>query len=380
MLVMVYQQSEFPTILLRLYHVVIFISIILSVDKEELLQMLPQKGFIAQKILTFVNKYYVIILAIGLGVLIISDPYLGGYGALVWHIIINCCLTVAGVYTLFFLHKMLKQYSTVIFFKENDEYESVIERFDYAKTWYAMYVIALFGAYALAILFTCSKIWGYGITYEQMMKFLHYGIFKIFVVSANGVAVENYLTIGSVIKIILTSLSGFLLSHVFNRSILKRIFEIQYVDPGVQNTVTTISRYFIIFFMIMVAFARADLGHVVTYVLGIGLLTFGWSFKDLFTDVVAYFFILVQRPIKLGDYVQLDETIMGVVRRISPRAVILRRKNAVTIVVPNSQILKTALYNWNYTRSFLGFDDILFFCSILSRCGKGARNIIAYFS
>ena len=51
---------------------------------------------------------------------------------------------------------------------------------------------------------------------------------------------------------------------------------------------------------------------------------------------------------------------MGVVRRISPRAVILRRKNSVNIVVPNSMILKSPLYNWNYARNYIGFDDIIF--------------------
>lgn len=360
MLVMMYQQSEFPTILLRLYHVVVFVSLVFSIDKEELLQLFPEKGFVSKKIADFIDCYYSTILGTGLGLLVISDPYLGGYGSLVWHVVINSILTVIGVCTLFFSHKMIKRYSTIIFFKEDDAYESNIERFDYAKTWYAIYVVSLFGAYLLATLFTCSKIWGYGITYEQILNFLHYGVFKIFVMNENGTAVENYLTIGSILKIILTSLSGFLFAHLFNRFILKRIFDIQYVDPGVQNAVTTISRYFIIIFMIMVAFARADLGHLVTYAFGIGLLTFGWSFKDLFTDVVAYFFILVQRPIKLGDYVQLDDKTMGVVRKISPRAVILRRKNSVTIVVPNSQVLKTALYNWNYTRSFLAFDDIMF--------------------
>jgi small-conductance mechanosensitive channel len=87
---------------------------------------------------------------------------------------------------------------------------------------------------------------------------------------------------------------------------------------------------------------------------------FGWSFKDLFTDFVAYFFILVQRPVKLGDYVKIDDNTMGVVRKVGPRTVILRRKNSVSIVVPNSTILKSALYNWNYTRSYIGLEDILF--------------------
>jgi small-conductance mechanosensitive channel len=69
---------------------------------------------------------------------------------------------------------------------------------------------------------------------------------------------------------------------------------------------------------------------------------------------------LVQRPIKVGDYIKIDAEIMGVVKKISPRAVILRLKNSVTIVVPNSIILKTALFNWNHTRGYIAFDDIIF--------------------
>ena len=78
------------------------------------------------------------------------------------------------------------------------------------------------------------------------------------------------------------------------------------------------------------------LGSLVTYLSYAALVVFGWSFKDLFTDFVAYFFILVQRPVKLGDYIKIDSEVMGVVRRVGPRAVILRRKNSVNIVVPNS--------------------------------------------
>lgn len=361
MLVMVYQQSEFPTILLRLYHVVIFVSIVFSIDKEELLHLIPKKGFIAEHISEFINRYYSMILGVSLCLLIISDPYLGGYGSLVWHVVFNSVLTVLFVLAMFFIHRFIKRYSTFIFFKDDDEYESSMERFEYAKTWYAVYAVALFAAYVLATVLVCSKIWSYGITYEKFMDVMHYGVFKIeYVVDKSGKVIENFLTIAGMLRILFISLSGILLAYLFNHFILKRIFAIQYVDPGVQNAVTTISRYFIIISMILIAFARADLGHVVGYVLAIVLVTFGWSFKDLFTDVVAYFFILVQRPIKLGDYVKLDGETMGVVRKISPRAVILRRKNSVTIVVPNSRVLKTALYNWNYTRSFLAFEDITF--------------------
>src|SRR3990167_3897651 len=153
---------------------------------------------------------------------------------------------------------------------------------------------------------------------------------------------------------------GVLVAYLFKKFVLQRVFDIQYVDPGIQNTVTIISRYVIIIAAVMIACIQSKLGSVVTYVLFVGLVTFGWSFKDLFTDFVAYFFILVQRPLKLGDYVKIDDETMGVVRKISPRAVILRRRNAVNIVVPNSTVLKASLYNWNYARNYIGFDDIVF--------------------
>src|SRR4029077_16260668 len=74
---------------------------------------------------------------------------------------------------------------------------------------------------------------------------------------------------------------------------------------------------------------------------------------------VAYFIILVQRPVKIGDYIKLNEEAMGVVRKITPRSVVLRRKNSISIVIPNSKIITQAVENWNYTRNFVAFDDIL---------------------
>jgi len=49
---------------------------------------------------------------------------------------------------------------------------------------------------------------------------------------------------------------------------------------------------------------------------------------------------------------------MGVVRRITPRALVLRRRNSTTIVVPNSYMFSRAITNWNYVRKYIAFDDI----------------------
>ena len=201
-------------------------------------------------------------------------------------------------------------------------------------------------------------MWGYGFTYGTVRKVAMYELFKIESTSSAG-KMESFRVL-NLLYILFMSCVGIVLAYLFRKFVLRRVFDIQYVDPGIQNTVTIISRHVIIIAAVMIACIQSKLGSVVTYVSFVGLVTFGWSFKDLLTDFVAYFFILVQRPVKLGDYVMIDQDTKGVVRKISSRAVILRHKNAVNIVVPNSTVLKASIYNWNYTRGYIGLDDIIF--------------------
>lgn len=354
MLVMMYQQSEFPIILLRLYHVVIFISVVFSIEKEELLNLIPKTNIYFEEFSKMIDRYYYLLSLFCIIMLILSDPYLGGYGHLMWYIILNSTMSILLLATMYLIHNAIKTVSSVMFFKENNDFGKK-ERFDYAKTWYAIFVVMLFFVFmTLAVLFT-AQIWGYPIALTQIERFLNYHIYY----GPAGSKLE-YIRVAGCIRLLLSPFLGAFLAFLFRRYVLQRIFNIQYVDPGIQDTIMTISRYVIMSSTIFIMLEAEGLGFLVGYILGIGLVTFGWTFKDLFADVVAYFFILVQRQIKVGDFIKLDDHILGVVKKIGPRTVILRRKNSVTIVVPNSQILKTSIYNWNYTRGYIAFDDIIF--------------------
>jgi len=358
--VMAHQVTELPNILLRVYHVVIFISIVFSLDKDEIIQLLPKKSAIAQRIVDMFERYYYLFLLGLFSLLIMCDPYLGGYGSLLWHIFWNLFLTISICATMFLLYTIAKQYSTVLFFQEPDSVGVASERFDYAKTWYAIYVITSMLLCLIVTVVLCSHVWSYGFTYGTVRKIALHELFKIESVNSAGKIIPESFKVINLLYIIFVSLLGVVFAYLFKKVVLQKLFDIQYVDPGIQNTVIIISRYVIIIFAIMLACVQSKLGSLVTYTSYVGLVVFGWSFKDLFTDFVAYFFILVQRPVKLGDYVKIDSDTMGVVRKVGPRAVILRRQNTVNIVVPNSTILKASLYNWNYTRSYIGLEEILF--------------------
>ena len=355
MLVMMYQQSEFPIILLRLYHVVIFISVVFSIEKEELLNLIPKTNMYFQSLSELINDYYYLLALFCILVLILSDPYLGGYGQLIWYVILNATLSALLFATMYLIHNAIKALSSWMFFKEHGEF-GLKERFEYAKTWYAVFVVALFlVSMATTVLFTL-QIWGYPLAFEQVERVLNhsFGYWEV----AGGK--HQHIRVIGILRLISSVFLGFIFAFLCRRYVLQRVFDIQYVDPGVQDTIITISRYVVIIGTIFIGFAREGLGAYVIWALGIGLLTFGWTFKDLFADVVSYFFILVQRPIKVGDYIKIDEEVMGVVKKISPRAVILRKKNSVTILVPNSIVLKASLQNWNHTRGYIAFDDIVF--------------------
>jgi len=105
-------------------------------------------------------------------------------------------------------------------------------------------------------------------------------------------------------------------------------------------------------------FQNVGLGQLIGVLIGALAVGIGFYIKDPISDLVAYFIILVQRPIKIGDYVKIDPDTSGVVRKITARSVIVRRKNSTTLVVPNSYVISRSIENWNYVRNFIAFNDI----------------------
>src|SRR6202012_3409216 len=55
-----------------------------------------------------------------------------------------------------------------------------------------------------------------------------------------------------------------------------------------------------------------------------------------------------------------DNALVGVVRHITPRSIIIRQRNSVTVIIPNSRVVMQPVLNWSYSRSFLAFNDIFF--------------------
>lgn len=73
--------------------------------------------------------------------------------------------------------------------------------------------------------------------------------------------------------------------------------------------------------------------------LGVGSIAIGLAFKDIFENFLAGFFILLRKPMRIGDDIEC-EGLSGQVEDISIRDTMLRKRSGELILVPNSFLFK----------------------------------------
>ncbi|NJK63534.1 MAG: mechanosensitive ion channel [Synechococcaceae cyanobacterium SM2_3_1] len=69
--------------------------------------------------------------------------------------------------------------------------------------------------------------------------------------------------------------------------------------------------------------------------------------RIFFNDYVSYVAILIERPIQVGDLVEVDD-LLGTVERIHPWATVVRTLDRIFVVVPNSRLTNQKVVNWSY--------------------------------
>ena len=348
-----YPTSNVPVILLALNYILLQIALISLIGKEQILGIIRADTPLREWVKEHVSKYYYVLWIALITIIVMSNPYVG-YWRQVFYILSRLFLTVLLIPIFSWLHNRIKRTSSDLFFYYADE-EKLKERFTAGKTWYGVFVVASFLIFLLLAFVIGAKIWGHAISARDVSQWLNYEIYSPGLDEATGKQIQ--VTTLSLFKIIFFVFGGIVLTYIVNHFLLKRIFDPLLMGSGVQNTILTLTRYAIILIALLIGLQSAGLGTMTTKIaVMIGII--GFAIKEPIGDFFSYFIILVQRPIKIGDLVLIDNDVMGVVRQITPRSTIIRRKNSVTIIVPNSHVITKAVVNWNFTRTFFAFDDI----------------------
>ncbi|MFN4296188.1 MAG: mechanosensitive ion channel family protein [Brevundimonas sp.] len=77
--------------------------------------------------------------------------------------------------------------------------------------------------------------------------------------------------------------------------------------------------------------------------LGIGV---GLGLQGVVKEFVSGVFLIFDRMVSVGDYVELEGGARGAIMEIGPRATRIRTNDNINILVPNSQLIEHPLTNW----------------------------------
>ncbi len=346
-----YSKSELPTILLALYSIIVRIVLISLIRKEDILDVIPTEGWFWEKARVYIEKHFYPIFAFLVLLIVMSEPHVG-YGKYISYVLWGVIGTIILIRVLMIVNLLVRRFSTTLFFRVEGDISR--ERFVYAKTAYGLFVICSFVVLALFALMTAARIWGYSITLTNISDLLSTPLFTV----GERTTDQRDITAISILQMLGFIIGSFVGASAINHFVLKRVFDLLIVDQGVQYTISTIMHYVIVAIIITIGFKRMGLIYAMVIVIAPVLISLTWSLRAYADDFVSYFIILVQRPFKIGDYVKLDNNIMGVVRKITPRSVIIREKNSINVLIPNTKVVQGHITNWNYTRSFTAFPDI----------------------
>ncbi|MEE4237538.1 MAG: mechanosensitive ion channel domain-containing protein [Anderseniella sp.] len=128
----------------------------------------------------------------------------------------------------------------------------------------------------------------------------------------------------------------------------RRILTPTDMDAGVRNSLRTAAGYLAVIIVLLMAFAAAgvDFSNIalVAGALSVGI---GFGLQSIVNNFVSGLILLAERPIKVGDWVQVAGG-EGTVRKINVRSTEIETFDRCSIIVPNSSLISDTVSNWTH--------------------------------
>lgn len=154
-------------------------------------------------------------------------------------------------------------------------------------------------------------------------------------------------TLASVVSFFVFVALAFAASAFLRRG-LAPLYRRRNLDVGVQYALNRLLHYLII---ALGAFLALDnLGVSVTALAGLGAILavgIGFGLQNIAQNFVSGLILLVERPVKKGDFVEVGG-VKGSVREIHARATVVTTLDNVDIIVPNGQFITEQVVNQTY--------------------------------
>ena len=150
---------------------------------------------------------------------------------------------------------------------------------------------------------------------------------------------------------IFRALSIVLIAYIISRIVRKVLTRISTPADGrtspVIYTLSRLSHYLILIIGLMIALTSIGLNFtnvaIVAGALSVGI---GFGLQSIVNNFVSGIIILFEQNIKVGDFVQLDSGMNGIVKGSNVRSTVITTLDNLDIIVPNSELVTAKVVNY----------------------------------
>ncbi|MEL5848833.1 MAG: mechanosensitive ion channel [Candidatus Igneacidithiobacillus chanchocoensis] len=127
----------------------------------------------------------------------------------------------------------------------------------------------------------------------------------------------------------------------------------RHFDIGSRHSILAIFRYvgFIVAILLSLSTAGVAL-HNLAIIAGALSVGIGFGLQNIVNNFVSGIILLLERPIRVGDWVKVGTT-EGYVQRLSIRSTLILTFDRTEVFVPNSELISGQVTNWTYSNSIL---------------------------
>jgi small-conductance mechanosensitive channel len=156
------------------------------------------------------------------------------------------------------------------------------------------------------------------------------------------------ITLWTILYFIVLTFLLFYVTGKLRKWIVYKLLAKSKIDLGVRVAAGSIFRYIVLFigFIIVLQTVGIDLSAITILAgaLGVGI---GFGLQNITNNLVSGIIILFERPIKVGDRIEVGD-VAGNVIKISMRSTTIITNDNISIIVPNSDFISSKVINWSH--------------------------------
>lgn len=173
----------------------------------------------------------------------------------------------------------------------------------------------------------------YEYTYKKLTE-------ALFVFNERGISIID------ILKVLLILMLGFMVAAFYKRKIMNLATQ-EKLSYSSAKMISSAGYYALVFITLLIALNSIglDLSNLglIAGALSIGI---GFGLQTVVSNLAAGIILMFERTIRIGDYIEVTDTIRGTVSDMKMRSTTVTTNDNIDVIIPNSSFIQNNVINW----------------------------------